>query len=143
MCTPMGSCIHRAGVNLTASRLGSLNSDPIFVHWSPATQPPIRPYSRLQPSRISTLSWHSLLLSHGLRAIKGFADDVGMASMLGGFGDDVEQCASCGAGRPGLEPGGGWERVAGVEVREVEHELIGAVGDGLVTVEERSEGVPV
>ena len=66
-----------------------------------------------------------------------------MASMLGGFGNDVEQCASCGTGRSGLEPGGCWERVAGVEVREVNHELIGAVGDSLVTVEESSEGIPV
>jgi hypothetical protein len=84
-----------------------------------------------------------LPLSHGLRAIKGFADDVGMASMLGGFGNDVEQCAACGTGRSGLEPGGRWERVAGVEVREVQHELIGAVGDRLVTVEKSSEGLPV
>ena len=47
----------------------------------------------------------------------------------------------CGSLRVG--PGGGGERVAGVEVWEVEHELIGPVGHGLVTVEERREGVPV
>src|SRR5262249_49780672 len=82
-------------------------------------------------------------LSHGLRAIEGFTDDVGMASMLRGFGDDVEQGASCGAGRSGWEPGGGGERGAGVEVWEVEHELVGAVSDRLVTVEKRREGVPV
>ena len=100
-------------------------------------------FGQIWDTLLHSYAWHGLPLSHGLRTIEGFTDDVGMARMLSGFGDDVEQCASCGAGRSGLEPGGGWERVAGVEVWEVEHELIGTIGDGLVTVEERREGVPV
>src|SRR5688572_19879671 len=30
-------------------------------------------------------------LSHGLRAVQGFTDDVGVAGVLRGLGDDVEQ----------------------------------------------------
>jgi hypothetical protein len=56
-------------------------------------------FGQIGDTHVHSSTWHGLSLSHGLRAIEGFTDDVGMASMLGGFGDDVEQGASCGAGR--------------------------------------------
>src|SRR5581483_11763243 len=66
--------------------------------------------------------------AHALRAVEGLADDVGVAGVLGGLGDDVHQHPSRGPAGSRLEPGRAGQRVRGVQVEGGE-QLVGPPGD--------------
>jgi hypothetical protein len=85
------------------------------------------------PSRISS--------AHRLGAVQRLADDVGVAGVLRGFGDQMEQDT---AGRPAharLEPGRLWERVVGVQVGQAGHNLSRSPGNLSVVLEQAGERV--
>ena len=53
-------------------------------------------------------------LSHGLGAIEGLADDIGVAGVLGGLGDHVQQHPACRPVGAGLKPGRRGQRLGGL-----------------------------
>ncbi len=80
------------------------------------------------------------LLAHRLLAVDGLAEDVGVAGVLGGLGDDVQQHAP---GRPGLllVPRGLGQRLGRVEVGQADDQFVGLPGDLLVFGQHAFEGV--
>ena len=77
--------------------------------------------------------------AHRLLAVDALADDVGVAGVLGGLGDDVHERAAGAAGGVGREPRRGGQRVRRVEVDGAD-QLVGAGGDFVVVARARRPG---
>ncbi len=60
-------------------------------------------------------------LAHGLGAVERLADDVGVAGVLGGLGDHVQQHPACRPAGAGLEPRRRGQRMSGIEVGQLRY----------------------
>src|SRR3954454_25313177 len=80
--------------------------------------------------------------AHGLLAVYGLADDVGVAGVLGGLSEDVGEDAPRAPGRARLEPGSRGQRLSRVEVG-AEYELVGGGGHLVVPLQQTGEALAV
>ena len=91
-------------------------------------------------TRLRTVS--DLGSAHGLLAVDGLAEDVGVAGVLGGLGHDVHEHAPGAPARAGREPRCRRQLVRQVQVGQRADQLVGACRHSLVLGQDPGQGLP-
>src|SRR6185312_7682132 len=111
-----------------------------FPRWRQSCQPTGDPVPAwCAAARRPVLAWSA----HGLGAVQGLADDVGVAGVLGRLRDHVQQHLPRRPARSRREPGRLRQRLGSVQVRQRRHQLVGPPRHLLVLIQQPGQRLPL